>query len=260
MQTGKKLRLRRLLRDGRAVIVPMDHPVFFGPVPELRSPSRLVAQVAAAGADGILVTPGTLESVADVLGDLAVILRIDGTCTRLGENPRHTDLIATVEEAVRLGVDAVVINVYVGGDHEAALLGKLGHVASECRRLGMVLVAEMIPSALFLEHYGYASASLTAAERAEHIGVAARVGAEIGADVLKLNYSGSPETYADVVGDATRPVLVAGGMRQGTQAEFLAQVKDVLEAGAAGVCAGRNVWGRENMSELLRELADTVHG
>jgi len=260
MNLGKQLRQRRLLRNGRSVVVPMDHPLYFGAVDGLEDPARLVRTVAAAGADAVLVSPGTLEQVAGDLGDMGVILRIDGTHTRLGHHLERLDLISSVEEAACMGVEAVVLNIYVGADNEDMLLGKLGKVAQGCRRYGILLVGEMIPAPLLNAHYGKAGAELSPDEKAEQIALAARVGAEIGADILKVNYSGSRDSFRRVTERATRPVLVAGGIKCDDDATLLASVEDAMAAGAAGVCIGRNVWQRDDVGGILSAFRAVVHG
>ena len=260
MNTGKQLRLRRIFRGERSIIVPMDHALYFGPIEQLADPATLVRRVASKGADGILVPPGTLTTLPpDALGDLAVLLRLDGTCSRMGHNLAQTSLITSVEEAVRLGVDGVVVNIYVGSENEDYLLGKLGTVAEQCRNWGMVLIGEMIPAPLLTAHYGHGDANLCPEERAEAIGVAARIGAEIGVDVLKINYSGSRDSFREVTRHAQRPALVAGGVQAGSEKEFLADIRDCLDGGAAGVCIGRNLWARDDMESMLEALRLLVH-
>ena len=113
MQTGKKLRLRKFFRKGNALIVPLDHALYSGPVKGIEDVEELVKSISETEADGILLTPGILEKVADVVGDLSIVLRIDGTHTRLGKHLERIDLITTVENALFLGADMVVVNVFV---------------------------------------------------------------------------------------------------------------------------------------------------
>lgn len=261
MELGKILRQRRIFKDKRTVIVPIDHPLYFGPVPGLEDPVALVQRIAQAGADAVLLTPGILESVADVLGEMAVVLRIDGTHTRLGKHIERIHLISSVEEALRLGVEAVALNIFVGEDNEDVLLTKLGVVAGKCREYGMLLVGEMIPEPVLHAHYGKGNgaAPLTPEAIAEYIALAARCGAEIGVDIVKTNYSGSKESFRHVIQTATRPVLMAGGPKCGDDAAQLEMIRDAMDAGAAGVCVGRNVWQRKNVSGILRAIKAVVH-
>ncbi len=255
---GKQLRLRRLFSKGRAVIVPMDHPVYFGPLPGIADPIELVRDVAATPADGILLTLATLDRVAPVIGSLGTIARLDGTHTRLGSHLIEIDRIQSVEHAVACGADAAVLNIYVGADNERDLLRKLGETAEECERWGLPLIGEMIPIGALAGHYGK-KAEIGEEELADQIALAARVGAEVGADIIKTNYTGSPASFRRVIEGASVPVIVAGGPCGKSVADLLRTVGACMEAGAAGICMGRNVWGRANRRDVLAGLCRIVH-
>ena len=109
MQIGKKLRMRRFFGKGKALIVPMDHALYSGPIKGIEDIVSLVDMISKTEADGILVTPGMLEHLEKVIGDLSIVLRIDGTHTRLGSHLERIDLITTVEHALKIGADMVVI-------------------------------------------------------------------------------------------------------------------------------------------------------
>jgi fructose-bisphosphate aldolase/2-amino-3,7-dideoxy-D-threo-hept-6-ulosonate synthase len=256
---GKELRLRRLFGKGKSAIVPMDHPVYFGPLPGIEDPVALVKDVASTDADGILLTIATMNKVVPVIGGLATIARLDGTHTRLGSHLIEIDRISSVEMAVAQGADACVLNIYVGADNERDLLRKLGNTAEECERWGLPLVGEMIPMAALAGHYGPTEKSLTEDELADQIALAARVGAEIGADVIKCNFTGSARTFKQVVKNATVPVIVAGGPGGDTVEGLLRLVGECMDAGAAGICFGRNVWKRPNRIEVVNAICSIVH-
>lgn len=259
INTGKVLRSRRLMKNGRTVIVPIDHSLYFGPIAGLENPRQLVRSVAAAGADAVLLSPGLLEVVAGDLGEMAVILRIDGTHTRLGGHLERIDLISSVAEAARLGVEAVVVNVFVGADNEDVLLAKLGKAAADCREFGVLLVAEMIPQPILAQHYGKNAEQLDANKRAEYIALASRLGAEIGADMIKTHYSGTVESFKTVTSTATRPVVIAGGVKSGDDRHLLDSIADAMAGGAAGACIGRNLWQRDNVTSMTAAIRAIVH-
>lgn len=255
---GKRLRLRRLFRSKHTVIVPMDHPVFFGPLEGLVAPDELVRDVAATDADGVLLTLATLDRVAGYMGQLGAIARIDGTHTRLGSHLSEVDLFSSVEYALAAGADACVLNIYVGVDNERDLLRKLGITAEACERFGLPLVGEMIPAGALAAHYGKAERP-SEEELTAQVALAARVGAELGADIIKTNYTGSPEGFRKVVEGASVPVVVAGGPCGDSRLGLLHMVEDCISAGAAGICIGRNVWQRPNRRQLLSALCRIVH-
>ncbi|HOP79439.1 MAG TPA: fructose-bisphosphate aldolase [Armatimonadota bacterium] len=256
---GKELRLRRFFSKGHTVIVPIDHPVYFGPLPGVADVKKIVSDIASTEADGTLLTLATMDRTVDEIGNLATIARIDGTHTKLGHNLEKIYQFSTVEHAVAAGADACILNVYVGTDNEDELLGKLGTVAEDCERWGLPLFSEMIPAGALRGHYDPTAEKLSEDELADQIALASRVGAELGADIIKTNYTGSPESFRRVVEGASVPVVVAGGPCGDSVAGLLKMVEDCVAAGAAGVCIGRNVWARENRVEVLNAICRIVH-
>ncbi len=255
---GKQIRLQRLFGRKKTVVVPMDHPVYFGPLPGIEDPRRLVRDVAATPADGVLLTLATLERVAGELGRLGTIARLDGTHTRLGSHLIEIDQVSSVEHAVACGADAGVLNVYVGAENERDLLRKLGTTAEACDRWGLPLIGEMIPIGALGTHYG-AKEKISEEVLADQTALAARVGAELGADLIKTNYTGSAESFRRVIEGASVPVIVAGGPSGKSVTDLLRMVEACVTAGAAGICIGRNVWGRPNRGEILKALCRIVH-
>lgn len=248
MNSGQQVRLNRILaRDGRTVVVAMDHGLpGLTPLGGLADPGQLIAQVAAGGADAILTTPGIAATFARHVGRLGLIVRLDGAVTSLRENGSEMRLIASVEDALRLGADAVAVMGICGTPEETQSLVTLGRVAVECRRLGVPLIAEMLPRGFF----GQASVS--------DLAQAARIGAEMGADIVKLRYAGPPDAYRAVTQACFAPVLILGGGARSPQ-HVLDEIRDGLKAGAAGVAMGRNVWQSQNAAEMTGLIVSLVH-
>jgi DhnA family fructose-bisphosphate aldolase class Ia len=257
--SGKSLRLRRFFSRPRTVIIPMDHPMFAGPLPGLEDPVELVRLIARTEADGILASPWILPRVADVLGRLAVIARLDGGNSCLGQRVDQTQVVTSVEQALRLGADMVAINIFVGGGNEPEMLQKLGYMAEACHTWGMPLMAEMIPSVALDRHYGKDNDQAQEKNLADPVAIVSRIGAEFGGDIIKTVYTGHQDSFTRVVRDATIPIVVAGGPKTGSDAEFLGMVKTCMEAGAAGVCIGRNVWQRPRVEGMIAALGAIVH-
>jgi len=260
MSLGKILRLRRLQRKGRAVIVPLDHGMVAGPLRGIEDPVSLIKLVAQTEADAVLLTPGLLEQVSGELGQLAVVLRIDGGVSVQGSGPMRQ--LTSVAHAAELGADAVIVNATIGGSQEAEELHKLGRVAEECRRWGMPLIAEMLSAGMLANHLdftGSGSAALPSNVAAE-VALAARIGAELGADIIKTRYPGNEEEFRQIIVATGRPVMVAGGpMRDSSLRCLLEMVDECLSAGAEGVIFGRNVWQHPRPEAVLAGLAAMVH-
>ena len=121
-------------------------------------------------------------------------------------------------------------------------------VAEECQRWSLPLLAMMYPTGALLRQRG-AEAEL----------LAARAGAELGADIVKTSYTGDPQTFEKLVSVCPAPVVVAGGPRKGTTRDMLEMVGEAMDCGAAGVALGRNVWQSSDSARTTRALADIVH-
>ena len=257
---GKSLRLRRILRNGRAAVVAMDHGNAAGAVRGLERPAEVVQAAAAAGADAILVTPGILEQVCGHVGNLAILLRIDGCVSSMGSGPMQ--LFSDVEEAVALGVDAVVMNATLGADWESEELEKVGTIATDGRRWGMPVVAEILSQRMMANHMDMAGSGTDSLPESigDDITLACRIGAELGADLIKTRYSGNVAEFRRSVEACGQPVLVAGGPRRAAGlGGTLDTVSEVLEAGASGVIFGRQVWQHDDPAEAVRAISALVH-
>ena len=154
-----------------------------------------------------------------------------------------------MEEALRLDADAVSIHVNIGDDNERQMLEDAGRIADDCDRWGMPLL-------MMLYARGPHIKDSFAPEMVAHC---ARVGAELGADLVKVSYTGRADTFAHVVRSCGVPVLIAGGERMDSTADILQMVHDALSAGAAGLSIGRNVFQHPQRRDLVAALRAMVH-
>jgi DhnA family fructose-bisphosphate aldolase class Ia len=251
--TGKLLRIARILRPstGRTVIIAVDHGGYAGPMKGIEDPVKAVKAAADGGADAVIINAGTLRKVhRELARKLGIILRIDGAHTSL--NPDETQSsspTATVDMASRIGADAVVMMGYVGNIRETESLSALGQVVSNCSRLELGMVAEMLP-AHTLSKPAYSE---------KYVGLAARVGSEIGADIIKTYYTGSVESFSRVVQGSLCPVVVLGGPKMESVDQVFEVAESVVKAGGAGVAFGRNVWQASDPRGMVRALVSIIH-
>lgn len=246
---GKRLRLRRLLsRDGRGVVVPMDHGVSEGPMPGLERPADATRAVVAGGADSVIVHKGLVKTVAPALGGVGFWLHVSAS-TGLNPDPNDKRLVATVEEAVRLGADGVSVHVNVGAPEESRMVEDLGRLAGECDALGLPLLAMMYPR-------GH---EIRDPHDVRLVKKVARLGMELGADVLKVPYTGSVDSFREVCRGVDVPVLVSGGPKAERDEDFLRMVAESVEAGGAGVSVGRNLWQHRDPAMMTRAVGRLVH-
>jgi len=243
--SGKTVRLSRIFRpDGRAVVIALDHGQFKHEAKGLEDINRIIEKTVDGGADAIILNPGPAAQYARVYaGRSALILRLTGASTEHNPNFDYHRAIATVEQAVSLGADAVLVMGFIGGAGEARALELLARIAEDCWRWGMPLIAEMLPveSDQFYD--------------TEWVRCAARVGYELGADCIKAYFTGAP-AYRSVIDSCPIPLLIAGGPKVDDPMEM---VQDAIALGAAGVAFGRNVFEAEDPVAQTRTLVQVVH-
>ena len=246
----KSSRLRRIFApDGRTVIVALDHTAYFGPMRGLEYPSDVLQAIVEAGADAVLTTPGIAARFGDRLGRVGLILRADGGSSQRDPQPAGLRQIVSVERALRLGADALACMGMIGFPDESASLRVLTDLVDECSRWGLLVLAEMLVN-------GRDGGKPTA----EDVAFAARVGADLGADIIKTNYIGPADAYRAAIASCYVPLVVLGGEKAAADRAVLESVASALEAGAAGVAIGRNVWQHTDPAGMTRALVALVHG
>jgi len=248
---GKAIRLERILdrRTHRTVIVPMDHGISVGHIAGLTDMPATVDKVAEGGANAVLGHMGLpLHGHRGYGRDIGLIIHLSAS-SALGPDPNHKVLVTEVEDTIRVGADAVSIHVNVGADDEAEMLHDLGRVARSCDLWGMPLIAMMYPR----------GPKVKSEHNVEHVKLASRIGSELGADIVKTNYTGSPDTFKEVVVGCSVPVVIAGGPKMDTEKDLLQMVYDAISVGAAGVAFGRNIFQAKNPTLLVKKLCTVVH-
>jgi len=235
--------------SGKTVIVPMDHGVTMGPMPGLIDMRQTINAVATGGANAIVIHKGLVEAGHRGSGkDVGLIIHLSAS-TCMAPDPNFKVLVCSVEEAIKLGADAVSVHVNIGAEDENSMLKDLGRVARDAAEWGMPLLAMMYMRGPKVKN-GY------------DVGVvkhAARVGAELGADIVKVPYTGSPESFREVVEGCFVPVVIAGGEKMETDRDILEMVKGSVMAGGAGVSIGRNAFQHRDPEKMVRAIYKMVH-
>jgi len=246
-------RLRYLFngRTGRTFVVPMDHGISIGPVPGLYDMRQTVQQMAGTGVNAVVVHKGLVRTIAPCLRqspDVGLIVHLCGS-TSQAPDPNEKQLVCTVREALALGADGVSVHVNIGADTEGQMLRDFAEVAERCHDLRVPLLAMV-----------YARGPKLNVQFSETFNThCARVAYEIGADLVKVQYTGCRASFARVVKSVAIPVVIAGGPKMTSDEEVLQMVWDSLAAGGAGVSIGRNVFGSTNVPGLCRAMAGIIH-
>jgi DhnA family fructose-bisphosphate aldolase class Ia len=254
MFDSKEKRLKEIMKDGKAVILAFDHAVEHGPTTYEGidiSPER-IARIAVEGkADGIIVHIGVARRIKKIVGKLPIIVKLTArTSLTLDEN-QIQQIVTSVKEARDIGAKAIACTIYFGSEREAEMLKMFEEIKQEANKYKMPIFGFAYPR----------GKKLKSKYDADAIRYAARVGAEIGFDVVKTYYTGDKESFSKVVKDCFVPILVAGGPKISEEKDVLKIVEDIMSVGAAGLAIGRNVWMRkdEEAINLLKEIWRIVH-
>jgi predicted phospho-2-dehydro-3-deoxyheptonate aldolase len=240
---GKQLRMSRITKNGKAVIIPMDHGTSEGPILGLENMNKTVPAIAKGGATAVLVHKGIIGSLKSA-PYCGMIMHMSAS-SRLAADPNNKVLVASVEEAVILGADCVSVHINVGGcEAEPDMLKILGDTASDCRKFQMPLLAMMYPR----------GKNVKEKLDPEAVALVARIGGELGADLVKTLYTGDVDSFKKVVYGCPVPVVIAGGPKCESDLEVLEMVKGALEAGAMGVSLGRNAFQHKNPTAMVKAL------
>jgi len=248
---GKNIRIERIVdrETRRTIIIPMDHGLSVGTIKGLEDMAAMVDKVALGGANAVLEHSGMVGAGHRRYGgDIGLIIHLSGA-TNLAIDPNRKVLVCSVERALKMGADAVSIHVNIGADEEPEMLRDAAKVVESCREWGVPLLAMIYPRGRKIKNEN----------DPDVVNIAVRVGAELGADIVKTNYTGDIDNFKYIVKSVPIPVIIAGGPKMDTIPELLQMVFDSIQAGTSGVAFGRNVFQSEDPTQLVRGISKIVH-
>jgi predicted phospho-2-dehydro-3-deoxyheptonate aldolase len=243
---GKKIRMERVMNRNskKTVMVPLIHGVGMGPIEGIEDIANTVDLVSLGGANAVILHKGIVAAGHRHSGkDIGLIIHLTAT---LGNGKQA--LVTDVEEAITIGADAVSVRINVGGEDEEVMLKLLGKVSGDASRWGIPLFALMDPGRVKDKE-----------KQLKNLMRAARIGAEMGADLVRVPYSGSPNTFKEVASVCPVPLVAIGGEKRAREKEFLEMVHGVMEAGASGVSAGRNIFQYKKPGNMIKAISQIVH-
>jgi len=258
---GKIIRLSKIFNEktGNSLIVALDHGLFLGPIPGLTSPTETLQKIISGNPDAVVITPGQVKScLPSFLGKEApsLILRLDWTNlfrNVLSPETGLETLIASVEDAMRYGADAVISFLFIGyakDEAEAINIQNVSKIARECEKYSIPFVVESMARGSKVKGNEI---------NPEYVKLHVRMAAEIGADIIKTDYTGDPDSFREVVKSCNIPILIAGGSKMETPFDVLKMGRDAIDAGARGVVFGRNVFQSSNVTAMVKALRLIVH-
>jgi len=228
----------------------MDHGLTMGTIRGLENIADVIDKVALGGANAVLMHSGMIGAGHRQYGkDIGLIIHLSGA-TKLTPDPNRKVLVSTVERAIKLGADACSIHINIGADDEPEMLQDAQKVIESCRNWGMPLLAMMYPR----------GPKITDENDPEVVNIAVRAGVELGADIVKTNYTGDIDSFKEIVNGVKHiPVIIAGGPKLETNRDLLQMAYDSIQAGGAGVAFGRNIFQSEDPTKLVNAISKIIH-
>lgn len=253
MGLGTQVRLRRLFShpSGRLFGIAVDHFIGYGDVRGggLRNLSRALERVMSARPDSVTMLPGSAKQLWGRFAGQSSLIVQAGMFTA---DDRVRELIATPEDAVRLGADALAVAIGVRGPYEGSYLRWLTDSVAAAAKVEMPVVAHIYPR-------DYSGDVPVIRFVPEEIAWAVRCGVETGVDVIKVGYPGELAAFTEIVASAPVPVVVAGGPRTETVRDGLRFTEEAMRAGAVGAVVGRNIWGVDDIEGVAAAYRAVIH-
>jgi len=248
--------LSKITKNGRAMFLAYDQGMEHGPAADFTDanvdPQKILEIAEKSGFTGVIFQKGVAEKYYDPkVNKVPLIVKLNGkTGLRKDLDEPYAPQFCSVDEAIELGAAAVGYTVYVGSQFENQMLREFSAIEQEAEKQNLPLIAWMYPR----------GQAVTGKETSREIlSYAARLGLELGADIIKIPYNGNKEDFAWVVKSAGKAkVVMSGGPKTKTREEFLKMVQDVLSIGAIGVAVGRNIWQDPSPLEASHQLAKII--
>lgn len=252
MLLGTQVRLRRLLgQNGRLLAVAVDQAIPRGVSPALAHLDKTLERIVQGQPDAITIHKGMAKRFfAPYAGVIPMIMK----CSTFADpwHPTYDAWVAQVDEALRLGADAISMGISIGSARQAEMLEHLGALTRTAESYGLPVVVHSYPSGELIPD----------SERYDprHVAYAARAAAELGVDIVKTWYTGTPESFREVVESCPGvAVVAAGGAKMKSDRDVLEMAAQVIAGGGVGLTIGRNVWGHPKPEQMVAALRTIVH-
>lgn len=243
MDWGMRNRLGSIIRPttGRCVMLAIDHGYFQGPTTGLERPGETVAPLLP-HADALMLTRGILRNCVAPGSRTPIVLRVSGGTSILKEDLSDEDLTVSIKDAIRLNASCLALSIFVGSPHEKQTLANLARLSDKGHEYGIPVLA-------------VTAVGKDMARDARYLGLASRIAAELGAQVVKTYYCGN---FDKVVDGCPVPIVIAGGKKI-EEREALRLAHDAVSAGAVGVDMGRNIFQSQRPVQMIQAVRSIVH-
>ena len=245
-------RFQHILPNGRGLWIPMDHGLSGYPEPGLDQMDEVIDAVIEGGADAVILQKGALTHHVSRTGWGGFIAHLSASTVHGGLRSQFKVLVGSAQEALDRGAVAVSGQVNLGVPHEPEMIADLGRLTEEAWSADLPVLGMVYPRGENLR--------INPDDPTKGVAHAVRIAYELGCSVAKVPWTGSVEIFRIVTSAAPIPVLIAGGESGPTMEDTLTMVRASMEAGGAGVCMGRRIFGSDNPLNTTRALRAIIDG
>jgi class I fructose-bisphosphate aldolase len=244
--------LSKITRNGKALFLAYDQGMEHGPVDfndDNVDPQKILEIADSGYFTGVILQKGIAEKYYDQeRHKVPLIIKLNGKTNLVKDEDPYSPQVCSVAEALSYGAKAVGYTIYIGSEHESKMTEEFGRIEQEAEEAGLPVIAWMYPR----------GRNVSDEADPKVVAYAARVGLELGADIVKVRYTGDIASFRWVVASAGKTAVVAMGGSKGSEDEFLARTKTILEAGAIGWAVGRNIWQASEPLIIAKKVAEVI--
>ena len=244
MDWGMTNRFAKIIKpkNGRCVMLAVDHGYFLGPTEKLEVPQRTIEPLLPY-VDSIMLTRGVLRTSLSPISDVPIVLRVSGATSIVGEDLSNETITTSLEDAIRLNVSCLALSIFVGSKYEHQTLANLATLVDNGERYGIPVLA-------------VTAVGKEMVRDARYLGLACRIAGELGAHVVKTYYC---ENFEKVIEGCPVPVIIAGGKKLAKEIDVLELTFNAIKDGASGVDMGRNIWQSDHPIAMIKAVRSIVH-
>jgi 3-hydroxy-5-phosphonooxypentane-2,4-dione thiolase len=244
MDWGMTNRFSKIIKpkNGRCVMLAVDHGYFLGPTEKLEVPQRTIEPLLPY-VDSIMLTRGVLRTSLSPISDVPIVLRVSGATSIVGEDLSNETITTSLEDAIRLNVSCLALSIFVGSKYEHQTLANLATLVDNGERYGIPILA-------------VTAVGKEMVRDARYLGLACRIAGELGAHVVKTYYC---ENFEKVIEGCPVPVIIAGGKKLAKEIDVLELTFNAIKDGASGVDMGRNIWQSDHPIAMIKAVRSIVH-
>lgn len=243
--------MKKLLTNEKTLILAYDHGLEHGPTDfnlENSDPEYVFNIAKQGNYNAIAVQAGIAEKYyPKYKDDFKLIIKLNGKTRLLNGDPLSLSN-CSLKRAVKLGASAVGYTLYLGSEHEQVMFKEFGKIVEEAKTWKIPVIAWMYPRGKVIENE----------KTTEILAYAARVGLELGADIIKIKYNNDTEGFKWVVHNAGKAKIIVAGENKKSEYELLKELKEVMDAGAIGMAIGRNVWQHKEPLKLTEAINQII--